>query len=234
MRTALDTNILSPVWSGAPAAAIVAQLSKCRAERALMVSAPVFVELSAVPGLNVRLVRKTLGEMAIAIDFDLGEDVWQLAATSFAGYAIGRRNSGGGSPKRLLVNFVIASHALLKADRLMTRDANRYGQDFFPPSDLSLGTTGPAESSKRTFVLDLRTTRYLLENLLVWVEGQHPSRASPGRTAEGGCPHIPQDLTPKTTHLTGSAATFPQSDALPSRGALAPLPPADRSSQCAA
>jgi hypothetical protein len=97
-----------------------------------MVSAPVFVELSAVPGLNVRLVRKTLGEMAIAIDFDLGEDVWQLAATSFAGYAIGRRNSGGGSPKRLLVNFVIASHALLKAGRLMTRDPNRYGQDFSP------------------------------------------------------------------------------------------------------
>src|ERR1700730_7905447 len=131
MRTALDTNILSPVWSGAPAAAtIVAQLSKCRAEGALMVSAPVFVELSAVPGLNVRLVRKTLGEMAIAIDFDLGEDVWQLAATSFAAYAIRRRSSGGGSPKRLLVDFVIASHALLKADRLMTRDASRYGQDF--------------------------------------------------------------------------------------------------------
>ena len=95
-----------------------------------MVSAPVFVELSAVPGLNVRLVRKTLGEMAIAIDFDLGEDVWQLAATSFAAYAIRRRSSGGGSPKRLLVDFVIASHALLKADRLMTRDASRYGQDF--------------------------------------------------------------------------------------------------------
>jgi predicted nucleic acid-binding protein len=50
MRTALDTNILSPVWAGAPtAAAIVAQLSKLRAEGALVISAPVFVELSAVP-----------------------------------------------------------------------------------------------------------------------------------------------------------------------------------------
>jgi predicted nucleic acid-binding protein len=131
MRTALDTNIVSPIWSGAPAAAtIVAQLLRVRAEGALVVSAPVFVELSAVPGLNVQVVRKALGEMAIAIDFDMGEDVWHLAATSFAAYAIRRRRSGGGSPKRLLADFIIASHALLRADRFMTRDANRYGVDF--------------------------------------------------------------------------------------------------------
>jgi predicted nucleic acid-binding protein len=131
MRTALDTNILSPVWSGTPAAAtITAQLSRVRGEGALVVSAPVFVELSAVPGLNVQLVRKALREMAIAIDFDLEEDVWLLAAESFAAHAIRRRRSGGGSPKRLLPDFVIASHALLKADRLMTRDASRYSLDF--------------------------------------------------------------------------------------------------------
>jgi predicted nucleic acid-binding protein len=131
MRTALDTNIVSSVWSGAPSAAtIVSQLSKVRAEGALVVCAPVFVELSAVPGLNVQLVRKALAEMAIAIDFDMGEDVWQLAATSFAAYAIRRRRSGGGSPKRLLADFVIASHALLQADRFMTLDTNRYAVDF--------------------------------------------------------------------------------------------------------
>jgi predicted nucleic acid-binding protein len=95
-----------------------------------VVSAPVFVELSAVPGLNVQTVRRVLAETSIAIDFDIEEDVWLLAATSFAASAIRRRRSGGGSPKRLLPDFVIASHALLKADRLMTRDASRYSQDF--------------------------------------------------------------------------------------------------------
>jgi predicted nucleic acid-binding protein len=68
--------------------------------------------------------------MNITIDFDLGEDVWRFAASSFAAYAIRRRRSGGGSPKRLLPDFVIASHALLKADRLMTRDTNLYALDF--------------------------------------------------------------------------------------------------------
>lgn len=130
MRTALDTNILSTIWTGAPSAVtIAAQLSKVRAEGALVVCAPVFVELSAVPGLNVQLVRKALREMSVAVDFDIDEAVWHLAASSFSAYAILRR-SGGGSPKRLLADFVIAAHALLKADRLMTLDAKRYSQDF--------------------------------------------------------------------------------------------------------
>jgi predicted nucleic acid-binding protein len=109
---------------------IAAQLSKVRAEGALVICAPVFVELSAVPGLNVQTVRKALAETAIAIDFDLEEDIWMLAAETFAAYALRRRRSGGGAPKRLLPDFVIASHALLKADRLMTRDASRYTLDF--------------------------------------------------------------------------------------------------------
>jgi predicted nucleic acid-binding protein len=131
MRTALDTNILSPIWSAAPsAAAIAVELSRVRAEGALVISPPVFIELSAVPGLNVQTVRKALAETSIAIDFDLDENVWMLAAESFAAYAIRRRRSGGGSPKRLLPDFVIAAHALLQADRLMTRDASRYVLDF--------------------------------------------------------------------------------------------------------
>ena len=131
MRTALDTNILSLFWSREPSAAtIAAQLSKAHADGALVVSAPVFVELSAIPTGSAQRVERLLGEMHIAVDFDLGEDVWRLAATSFAAYAIRRRRSGGGSPKRLPADFVIASHALLRADRLMTRDTNHYGLDF--------------------------------------------------------------------------------------------------------
>ena len=131
MRTALDTNILSSIWSGAPSAGMIAaQLSKARAQGALVVSAPVFAELSAIPAVNSQIVEKLLGEMSVAIDFDLGEDVWRLAATSFAAYSVRRRRSGGDSPKRLLVDFIIASHALLKADRLMTCDSGRYGVDF--------------------------------------------------------------------------------------------------------
>ena len=112
------------------ASTIATQLSKVRAEGALVVSAPVFVELSAIPTGSAGRVEELLGEMSIAVDFDLGEDVWRFAAKSFAAYALRRRRSGGGSPKRLLPDFIIASHALLKADRFMTRDANLYALDF--------------------------------------------------------------------------------------------------------
>jgi predicted nucleic acid-binding protein len=131
MRTALDSNILSPVLSTAPGAhTIVDQLFELRAEGALLISGPVFVELAAVPGVNFEQTQRVLEESFVAIDFDLGEDVWRLAASTFSTYASRRRKSGGGQAKRLLADFVIASHALLKADRLMTRDASRYRQDF--------------------------------------------------------------------------------------------------------
>lgn len=131
MRTALDTNILSPVLTGAAeATTITAELLRLHAQGALVISGPVFVELSAIPGLDFERAEKNLKESSITVDFDLGEDVWRLAARSFSAYCIRRRRSGGGSPKRLLADFLIASHALLKADRLMTRDGNRYAMDF--------------------------------------------------------------------------------------------------------
>jgi predicted nucleic acid-binding protein len=131
MRTVLDTNVLSLFWSGGPSApSVAAQLSQARADGALAVSAPVFVELSAIPTGSPQRVETLLREMNIAIDFEIGEEVWQLAATSFAAYAARRRRSAGGLPKRLPADFVIASHASLRADRLMTRDASRYRVDF--------------------------------------------------------------------------------------------------------
>ena len=52
------------------------------------------------------------------------------AANAFVAYVQRRRQSRAGSPKRLLVDFIVAAHALHRADRLMTLDANRYRQDF--------------------------------------------------------------------------------------------------------
>lgn len=131
MRTALDTNVLSLLWSAHhDAATVTAQLERVQAEGGVVVSGPVFVELVAHPKINVKFVEAFLKEMKIAVDFELGEDIWRLAADTFAAYAVRRRRSGGGLPRRLLVDFIVASHATLKADRLMTRDAKRYGRDF--------------------------------------------------------------------------------------------------------
>ena len=131
MRTALDTNVLSALWSGEPSArGIESVLFKAQGEGGLVICAPVYCELLAHPSATQRFVQEFLGETGIFVDFLLDEQVWQRAANAFVAYAQRRRRSRGGSPKRMLVDFVIAAHALLRADRLMTLDASRYRRDF--------------------------------------------------------------------------------------------------------
>ncbi len=131
MRTALDTNVLSALWSGEPSArGIDSALFEARSEGGLVICAPVYCELLAYPSATQRFVQEFLGETGIFVDFLLDEQVWQRAANAFVGYAERRRRSRGGSAKRMLVDFVIAAHALLRADRLMTLDASRYRRDF--------------------------------------------------------------------------------------------------------
>ena len=50
MRTAIDTNVLSALWSREPSASHIARnLGKAQAEGGLVVSGPVYAELLAYP-----------------------------------------------------------------------------------------------------------------------------------------------------------------------------------------
>jgi predicted nucleic acid-binding protein len=131
VRTAVDTNVISALWSREPSASRMVQLlGRAQSEGGLVIAAAVYAELLAHPGATGQFVDEFLISTRIALDFDLGESVWRDAAGRFATYAERRRRSGGGSPKRLLVDFLIGAHAALKADRLLTLDANRYREDF--------------------------------------------------------------------------------------------------------
>jgi hypothetical protein len=131
MRTALDSNVISSLWSGEQSAdRINRQLVEARARGRLVISAPVFVELMTHPLAGEGVLKRFLIETEIAVDFNLDEAVWRKAASGFAAYAQRRRRSGGGSPKRLIVDYIIAAHALLHADQLMTLDPHRYALDF--------------------------------------------------------------------------------------------------------
>jgi predicted nucleic acid-binding protein len=129
--TALDTNIPSAVWSGEPVAPeVVAQLARARSAGGLTICGPVYAELLAYPEASQDFVDDFLGQTQVMIEFDLGEAVWRDAGLRFAIYARRRRLSNGGEPKRLLVDFLVGSHALLRADRLLTLDRSRYLRDF--------------------------------------------------------------------------------------------------------
>ena len=131
MRTALDTNIISAVWSGsAPAAHVAGMLAKAANEGALVISAPVYVELTAYPNVTSQYLDQFLASTRVQVDFAIEEPVWRETAQRYAASARRRRKSGGGEAKRLLADFLIGAHAFLQADRLFTLDPHRFEQDF--------------------------------------------------------------------------------------------------------
>jgi predicted nucleic acid-binding protein len=131
MRTAIDTNVLSALWSKEPLAADVAKkLGSARTEGGLVVSAPVYAELLAYPKATESFVNGFLADTGIDVDFEFQQPVWLEAGRRFARYANRRRRTSSQGSKRLLADFIIGSHALMRADRFMTLDPKRYNRDF--------------------------------------------------------------------------------------------------------
>jgi predicted nucleic acid-binding protein len=131
MRTAIDTNVLSALWSGEPASQGIAELlGRAGDEGGLVICAPVYVELLAYPRVTRTFVEQFLATTRIVTDFLLDEAVWRESGAAYAAYAQRRRQSKDGPSKRLLVDFIVGAHASLKADRLLTLDAARYRTAF--------------------------------------------------------------------------------------------------------
>jgi predicted nucleic acid-binding protein len=140
MRTAIDTNILSALWSGEPLASTVSEvLDRAATDGGLVICPAVYAELLAYPKAKRDFVDDFLSATGISTDFELGELVWREASVRFAKYATRRRASRGGRPKRLLADFIVGAHALLRSDRLFTLDRSCYSRDF---PELKLITCG--------------------------------------------------------------------------------------------
>lgn len=134
MRTAIDTNVISALWSGEPASRGIAELlGRAKDQGGLVICAPVYIELLAYPKATRTFREQFLATTRIVTDFLLDEAVWQesgAAYAAYAAYAQRRRQSKDGVSKRLLVDFIVGAHAILKADRLLTLDAARYRTAF--------------------------------------------------------------------------------------------------------
>lgn len=131
MRTAIDTNVLSALWGGeTPAIRVSEFLDEAAAEGGLVISPIVYIELCSHPNLPEDFVKRFLETMQIEVEWALSREIWQLAAERFAQYAQRRRRQGPGQPKRFPADFLVASHALLRTDRLVTLEQRTYGTDF--------------------------------------------------------------------------------------------------------
>ena len=127
MLTAVDTNVISALWSKESAAAGMEKLLfAARQEGEIVICAPVYAELLAYPDATKGFVEAFLRDTGIEIQTNLSLDVWVLTGEAFSAYAKRRRKDRAGQPKRLLVDFLVGAHALMMTDRLLTLDPKRY------------------------------------------------------------------------------------------------------------
>lgn len=132
MRTAVDTNVLSAIFSGEQGAGdLLKGLYRAKARGEVMICGVVYAELLAHPRLVEAQLLDFLATSGIRTDYSLGDKVWRTAGIRYARHVARRRRSASGTgPRRILADFLIGAHALLNADRLMTIDRDGFEKDF--------------------------------------------------------------------------------------------------------
>lgn len=100
MPVAVDTNVLLPVLRGDAGSAdsLVPFLDQFIQSVGLVVSAPVYAELAAAPGVQVEALDQFLAAGAISVDLALGREIWLRAAAAYRAYAERRVATGPGWP----------------------------------------------------------------------------------------------------------------------------------------
>jgi len=132
MTTAIDTNVIVALWGVDVSLNTRAQsaLEDALEQGRLVIAAPVFAELIAAPGQNQTFVNSFLRGSGINIDWVLDENMWRTAGEAFQAYAARRRRQRDLGPRRILADFLIGAHALLRCYRLLTLDNNLYRAAF--------------------------------------------------------------------------------------------------------
>ena len=137
MNTSVDTNVFAALWKADDALNSMAKrgLDFALDLGELVISAPVYAELVAAPQRNEMIVDGFLLETGISVDWSIDEKIWREAGRAYQLYANARRKRREGGPRRLLADFVIGAHAMVRGTRLLTFDSKIY-RSAFPSLDV--------------------------------------------------------------------------------------------------
>ncbi|MEF2278314.1 type II toxin-antitoxin system VapC family toxin [Deinococcus sp. YIM 134068] len=130
-RTAIDTNVLSAILKAEPnSLPLIDLLERARGSGPLLISPVVYSELLGTPPHTPVFIEEFLHDTGITLEEAFPLAVWEAAGVAFQAYAVRRKASGGGVPRRILADFLIGAHAQEKADRLATLDPQHYRLAF--------------------------------------------------------------------------------------------------------
>jgi predicted nucleic acid-binding protein len=132
MTTVVDSNVIVALWdrddnlNAAAQMALDAALNRGR----LVVPAPVFAELMALPGRAESFLDAFFQDTDVGVDWALDERVWRVAGRAFQSYAGRRRKQQGRGPGRILDDFLIGAYAASNGFPLLTLDEGLYRAGF--------------------------------------------------------------------------------------------------------
>jgi hypothetical protein len=132
LKSAIDTNIISSLFGAEPSGRLLARSTSAdlREEGALVICGVVYAELLAHPRVPPKELSEFLRDTDIEADFATDRELWVEIGIRYSRCATRRRRAKGGSQRRLLADFVIGAHALLRADRLVTFNGADFRSDF--------------------------------------------------------------------------------------------------------
>ena len=131
MLTAVDTCVISEIWSGQSLCReALAALRSARTRGEVVICGIVFAELIAHPAISPEAAMEFFDEARIRVDAEMPLEVWKEAGLRNRRYQGRRRKAGSREAKRPLADFFIGAHALLRADSLLTLNVDDFRRDF--------------------------------------------------------------------------------------------------------
>jgi predicted nucleic acid-binding protein len=132
MTTSIDSNIIIALWFKSHTAnSLAAQLlGQAQMRGELVISAPVYAELMADPSRTESQLDEFAANTGISIEWKIDEDTWREAGRVYCEYAQRRISSGGGHPRRILTDFIIGAHAMVRGYSLLTLNRRDYAAAF--------------------------------------------------------------------------------------------------------
>jgi hypothetical protein len=132
MTTAIDTNVITALWNVDDALNRQAQgaLDVAFGRGKLVVSGVVYAELLAAPLRAGQFVDRFFADAGIDVEWEINENMLRTAGVAFRSYAEQRRKQKSLQPRRILADFLIGAHALVKGHRLLTLDEKHYRAAF--------------------------------------------------------------------------------------------------------